>query len=599
MKPSTTTTIRLILAIYAIALSAMAASAQFTINGLTPVYDSKGNTYLCAVDSATLKNGKVNVTLLNTGTDFAVVNVDGVGDVKNNKATFTLNDIRYDTRVQISVKRKGSYLITKSYLSFTFLPIVELSGEFGYDYTEGSVKMTLPGDIATAQDMAAKLKWRGGSTNVDGKHKRNYHIKFLNEKGKKQDRSFFGLRSDNNWLLDACQVDLTRVRNRASTDLWLDFATKPYYAESEPKALTGVRGRFVEMFLNGEYRGIYCMTEQIDRKQMKLKKYDENAAVFHGMLWKSKEYTTSTDMWEAVPYDNTQEMWAGYEIKYPDFDDVSPTDHSLMHEVVDFVSPIKWLPTFAAQYKDVLDIPVLVDYFLFIDLLAAIDNKYGNLYWACYDQTEQRKLTPAVWDLDVAMGIGWAGYTISAEKEILEDEAAGYPALLMSLNGNTDTEFITMTRNRYKELRSKVFTVENISRYYLDYANDLTRCGAARRDSLRWSGDSDLSGAHINVWYDSKHLKEWVGQRLKFMDKKYLYSGVNDIVADNTNFLAVEVSNGLIQVVDSGISDNDPIEIYDVNGRLLSRGIGRHIKVDSHGLLIVKCADKVAKVLAK
>ena len=75
MKPSTTTNIRLILAIYAIALSAMAARAQFTINGLTPVYDSKGNTYLCAVDSATLKNGKVNVTLLNTGTDFAVVNV--------------------------------------------------------------------------------------------------------------------------------------------------------------------------------------------------------------------------------------------------------------------------------------------------------------------------------------------------------------------------------------------------------------------------------------------------------------------------------------------------------------------------------------------
>jgi hypothetical protein len=70
-----------------------------------------------------------------------------------------------------------------------------------------------------------------------------------------------------------------------------------------------------------------------------------------------------------------------------------------------------------------------------------------------------------------------------------------------------------MTRNRYKELRNKVFTVENISRYYLDYANDLTRCGAARRDSLRWSGDSDLSGAHINVWYDSKHLKEWIDKR--------------------------------------------------------------------------------------
>ncbi len=58
-----------------------------------------------------------------------------------------------------------------------------------------------------------------------------------------------GMRSDNKWILDAMFVDASRMCNRVSTDLWNDFAAAPYYADQEPKARTGTRGRFVEMIL--------------------------------------------------------------------------------------------------------------------------------------------------------------------------------------------------------------------------------------------------------------------------------------------------------------------------------------------------------------
>ena len=165
------------------------------------------------------------------------------------------------------------------------LPIIKLTGDFGYDYQEGIVSIIYP-DGSSDQQLSAKIKWRGGTTNTEEKHKRNYKIKFT------EDHSFFGLRNDNNWILDAGQADVFRLRNRIATELWNDFATKPYYINEQPKALSGVRGEVVEVYLNDEYRGIYCFTECMDRKQLKLKKFDQDGTI-HGTLWKSTGFVQS------------------------------------------------------------------------------------------------------------------------------------------------------------------------------------------------------------------------------------------------------------------------------------------------------------------
>ena len=82
--------------------------------------------------------------------------------------------------------------------------------------------------------------------------------------------------------MDAGQADLFRLRNRIATELWNDIASKPYYADQETDVLTGVRGQVVEVYLNNEYRGIYCLTECMDRKQLKIKKFDKKTGEIHG-----------------------------------------------------------------------------------------------------------------------------------------------------------------------------------------------------------------------------------------------------------------------------------------------------------------------------
>ena len=161
------------------------------------------------------------------------------------------------------------------------LPTIHINGNFGYEYSEGEITINESDKTTT---LKAKIKWRGGSTNSPNKHKRNYKIKFY------EDVSLFGLRSDNNWILDAGQADLFRLRNRIATELWNDMAHKPYYYYQEPNVLTGVRGKVIEVYLNNEYMGIYCLTEAMDRKQLKLKKYDKLTGTIHGGLWKATDW---------------------------------------------------------------------------------------------------------------------------------------------------------------------------------------------------------------------------------------------------------------------------------------------------------------------
>ena len=139
------------------------------------------------------------------------------------------------------------------------LPIVKLTGSFDNDYQEGSVSLNMP-DGTYIENIKATIKWRGGTTNTENTHKRNYTIKFS------EDQQLFGLRKDNKWILDAGNADVFRLRNRIATELWNDIAHKPYYAAQEPKALSGVRGQVVEVYLNDEYMGIYSLTECMDRK---------------------------------------------------------------------------------------------------------------------------------------------------------------------------------------------------------------------------------------------------------------------------------------------------------------------------------------------
>lgn len=428
---------------------------------------------------------------------------------------------------------------------FTFLPMVRLQGNFGYEYSPATISVVMPDGTSSQLDMNAKVKWRGGTTNAENKHKRNYSVKFLDANGAKQDRKFFGLRKDNHWILDAGQADFSRIRNRVATDLWNDFATKPYYYYREPKALTGTRGQFVEVFLNDEYVGIYCMTENMDRSQLKLKKYTDNAdgsQTIHGQLWKCKDFKYA-NTWSYGPYDNTSETWGGFETKYPELEDVNPTDYSLLHDAVKFVCDASD-EDFTAHAAEYFDIPVLTDYIILCNVLVALDNWAGkNMFWACYDREDDKRLTLAVWDLDATTGSApMPNYMDRLEVSDPYTDFSHNLNVVYRLDKLEVDNFKANMLARYKELRQTYFAQESFTKRYTDCMDMLAKAGAYARESERWSGDTDIAGASIDYESERAYIIDWIDKRLPACDyemEKHLHAdGIDEVKtgnhADNT-----------------------------------------------------------------
>lgn len=534
----------------------LAAMPQLALNGIQPVRDTRygwllmpltaeqwGNDYSpeVSLEGTTWIKAFVNdVEVDGTAMDLGVANSE-------NHPTVALVDLNDDT--------------THLTLHFTTLPVVEVEGNVTNDYSLGTVRLLAPGEQSTGL-MTARLKHRGGVTNLDGRHKRNYAIKFVysSSTDTKQDRQLLDMREDNSWILDAGQVDMSRVRNRIATDLWNDYASKPYYYNEDERACSGNHGRPVEVMVGGEYQGIYHLCEAMDRKQLRLKKYDEKKGVIRGSLWKTSAWNNVVLMREITEEpDNSQPTWCDIEVKYPDFDEVNPTTYKVLRDGIEWIIGSSE-EDFENYLENHFDLPVLIDYFLLCDALNAHDNMGKNIYWAVWDQTMDRKLTLAVWDLDVTCGQNW-----SDEKEFYRNDEMS-PNFYANSNVflyHLFRPMYRMARNkvlkaqidaRYAELRQGVFATDQLVERYSTAINRLIDCGAADRDSLRWSGDSDIGRLTLDLAAERDYIAQWLYKRMLMMDR---WHGVTP-AADVNNDRAVTAADlATIVLVIAGHDDSE------------------------------------------
>lgn len=396
------------------------------LNGRHLTYDNKAQIYYYTLPTSVRQGGDFLVELqYEANSQYAnhTLRIEDIApDAVNNQ--LTLPSPTCSKQYTISLTDNNGQTVASAPLQFTYLPIVEIgisASNISYYYNNTTTFCVSEGDsINDPAVLSAKLKIRGATSS--GKPKKSYAIKLFDENGASLDHKFFGLRSDNNWILDAAYIDPTCMRNRVATDLWNKFSVNPYYADLEPKARTGTRGQFVEVFMDGEYHGLYCMTEKIDRKQLKLKKFEPatetgGEGVVHGLLYKTKSWGYAVHMGHnsdnnnypgTSPYSYTNRLgnstWEYYEQKYPDYQEEA-VDFEPIYNAVNFVCTATQT-NFEKNLKNYFDLPTLRDYYLFIDLLLATDNHGKNMYYYVYDRQSAYgdKVGIAPWDLD---GVCW------------------------------------------------------------------------------------------------------------------------------------------------------------------------------------------------
>ncbi len=489
--------------------------AQLQINDIKPHIDTHTGIILyCIPDSIanTIEKTKVNITSDSAWTKVClngiyITNNDSIYiDFATNNKSVPLTAIRSDGS-------EASYKVC-----FTTLPIVHLYGTFSSSYSQGSVDICDPNSKEQNTNMNARIKWRGATTNSAGKNKRNYHIKFLKSDGTKMNRSFFNFRKDNDWLLDAAQIDFVRCRNAVLTQLWRNMATQPYYIKEEPTAKSYVRSVPVELFLNNEYMGIYHFGEAMDAKQLALTDYDNILKQQHGLLYKTISWTTAVYMGMYSDTQPVKDLWQGYEIKHPDPDDTTSIDFTPLQKAIHFVATTDEI-TFQTEVNKYFDVPVLIDYYIFMHITMAVDNAGKNIYWACYDTKKDPRFTLAVWDLDATMG-QWP------DPSDAHPEKVG-PTVNFEDKWNPHRLFVRLWENpyfnkaiinRYKELRQTVINSDSIIEKFNYYIQKFNQSGATLREEERWSNDSDLKFHTLNINAELDYITEWTKNRINYLD---------------------------------------------------------------------------------
>lgn len=337
--------------------------------------------------------------------------------------------------------------------------------------------------------------------------KKSYSLEFVDSTQAETDVSLLGMRSDDDWILDAMYIDHARMRNRLCTDIWNAYNRIPHHAQ-EPEAINGTRGTFVEVFLNGQYNGLYCLTERIDRKQLKLKKYkDEHRGVsYKAVTWDNLMGYCSYN--PQAPVNSL--LWNGFESEYPG--ETSKAGWEYLQEFLEFLSPDYTSDEiFADGIHQHIHLDNLIDYTLLVNALYALDNVVKNLYLSIYNVQNDHRVFFTPWDMDATFGRTYDG-TLIDQYAFTGSVPFGNQLITRLWEGNVNG-FKQTLMQRWDELKHTSLSPDSIASRIHAYQKLFESSGAFAREQARWP---ELCAEDLSE--ETDYMISWYARNVELID---------------------------------------------------------------------------------
>ncbi len=463
------------------------------INDVELPYFEQGKTYLYPISKEDIgKDITINIKVSTND------NVKHFIDGKEfNKSIELTTKAEYNKELEIY--SNNSFYYEKKYIKFTNLPVISInnnSKKLSKEYSFGNVSIIDPdyikneSEYCIESDINIRLR---GTSGLNAK-KKSYRVRLLekNNNNRKKNLSLLGLRNDSDWILDSLYADSSKIRNLLSYNLWNlmnEDISEEYYAK--------LNGKFVEVFMNGEYAGLYVLKEPIDEETLNLKETSNSDS---GILLKGVDHS--------MPQFNEEDMknvksstYYGFEIKYPkDLKDNSQYWYIMLSKMKNYytgnVSDEVIENTF---YMD-----NFVNYRLLLLAIKALDNyEPKNVYFSLKDLGNDTKIILTPWDLDLTFGIDWLEHGFGKNYEAYDT--------IVDLNLNNSENCKNNLKSRWKYLRKNVFNDKVIDKLITDYYNELTITGAIDRENSKWNA--------IDLSVEFNEIKDWCKKRFIVVDE--------------------------------------------------------------------------------
>lgn len=442
------------------------------------------------------------------------------------------------------------------------LPVLEIffsEKDMPKKYTKGNMKLTYVD--GSKVELNAKFKMRG-ATATQYSMKPSFNMKLRDENGEELDSTLCGLRSLSSWILDAMAIDRIGMRNRVAFDAWNDFSRLPY--ETNFDSRNGTVGEFVEVYMNGTYKGIYCLTDRINRKLLDLKKPksgDEpeeedaagNGSPIRGVLYKHG----TNDILDQNSRCFSEDSCA-YVIGYHDAWELT--------EPEDYAGAAAWAPLdtiymFANDYawvKEHFYLEQLAEYQVFIMALSIEDN-WGNKNSYISARNVQadgnkHRFVYTPWDLDTSLGGNYNGtqydgnYTDWKLSNIIGSSAMPVPFPVC----NRQSEYKEILKAAWIKGRASGLSVKSITEKMYKYRDLFLGSGAWERETGYWETQKYKPQYVMDLAKEVDLILAWYENRFAEMDEFFdidasAVEGVRAIEndADNTyyNIMGIRVND--------------------------------------------------------
>ena len=341
--------------------------------------------------------------------------------------------------------------------------------------------------------------------------KKNYGLELVDVNGVQVQSPMLGMPEESDWILYGPYTDKTYLRDK--------FAYDAGRAMGRYQPLS----RFVEVFVNGGYRGVYLFVEKIKRN-----KYRVNIAkpaadavsgdITGGYIFK-REDTSAANGW----YSAAGNPW---QFHYPKHDEITPAQSAYLKKYVDDFEAMMDGPNFAdpnVGYPKWIEPLSFVDYAIIQELSRNVDGYRKSAYMHKHADSDGGKLLMGpLWDFNIAFGNAdycageqVAGFHYAGGACTDQDRIPTWWPKLMS-----DPAFTGKLRCRWEELRKGILKDSSMMARLDSYGPFLPL--AEPRDHQQWPvlGKYVWPNPYVGQTYgdELKYLRTWIQQRAAWLD---------------------------------------------------------------------------------
>lgn len=385
----------------------------------------------------------------------------------------------------------------------------------------------------------AQIRGRGNSSFL-WYDKKPYRLKLIDK------HKMLGLSKAKSWVLLANYRDVTDMMNTYVFELgrWLGL---PYTNHT----------RYVELFLNGNYKGVYQLTEQIQQNKNRVNISDERGILI----------SLDVDDGPAESPEAQDNFWSAVYnmpvcVKYPDDEYFTEnTVDSVRHELEILENAIKTHDY--EQVDQLLDIPSFIKYLQIQEFIYNVELSAPRSIFMHKDGDGKWVMGP-LWDFDAGYDFDWGdmytGHTFF--KDYTETVMGTNP---LKRNGNynyvpqffTDLfackEFVQAYKAQWSAVKDSV--VIHPWQECEKYVAQLRESGALEREFQQWP----ISGKRFDTELEKMHT--WLNNRAKHMT--YLISNIPevDVTPVTKEKLCGTITTNVTMDWNAGYNQNNKVKV--------------------------------------